>query len=223
MKNYNYTVQSNDNAAIITGYLKIHTLPTTPTISMSGGFGDNPTLTFSGGGSDVDHYVLKKEYDLGSGFNASYVDPASSLYTDTNVEITKFGGDVVARYSVKAVDKYGYESSYSNTVSTSGNSLWKDNNEEQNTEEVKNYGLFSNYPNPFNPTTQIAYQIPKSSHVSLVVYNSLGQEVADLVNKEQPSGKYSVQFDAANLPSGVYFYRIQTGNFVSVKKMLLMK
>ena len=92
------------------------------------------------------------------------------------------------------------------------------------------YKLFNNYPNPFNPSTTINYQIPKNSFVKLIVYNTLGQVVAKLVEKQQSSGKYSVQFDAStssakarNLPSGVYIYKLQAGDFVDSKKMVLIK
>lgn len=221
-RNYTYQVQSNDNHATITAELRIHQLPTTPSISMSGGWGDNPVLTFSGGGPNVDHYVLKKEYDFGSGFGSPYyVNPASNPYTDVNVERDKFG-DLVARYSVKVVDNLDYESSYSSTVSTLGQSLWKKGNLDQY-DPVTEYALNSNYPNPFNPTTQINYQIPKDGNVTLVVYNSLGQEIKTLVNQYQSSGSYVVQFDASELPSGVYIYKLTSGNFSAVKKMLLTK
>ena len=195
--------------------------PSTPTISMSGGYGNNPTLSFSGGGSNLSHYKLKKEYNFGSGWGAHYVNPASNSYTDNNVLITKFG-DLTARYSVQAFDNSGNESNYSSTVSTYGQSLWKENSEEE-IEVIQEYALNSNFPNPFNPTTQISYQLPKDGFVNLVVYNALGQEVAKLVNQHQSVGKYSVQFNASNLPSGVYIYKLQAGKFSSVKKMMLTK
>jgi type IX secretion system substrate protein len=93
---------------------------------------------------------------------------------------------------------------------------------------IKEYALNSNFPNPFNPSTQISYQIPENSFVNLIVYNSLGQKVTELVNQHQSSGRYSVKFNAANLPSGVYIYKLQvsagsTTNFSDVKKMLLTK
>ncbi len=85
------------------------------------------------------------------------------------------------------------------------------------------YSLEQNYPNPFNPTTTIKYSIPRQSYVTLKVYDILGREVAALVNEEKPTGKYQVEFHAANLSSGVYFYRIQAGSFNQVRKMLLIK
>jgi len=83
--------------------------------------------------------------------------------------------------------------------------------------------LHQNYPNPFNPTTKIEYSLPEASMVKLTVYNSLGQEVASLVNEYKAAGKHIVDFNANNLPSGMYFYKLQSGNFNSVKKMMLIK
>lgn len=83
--------------------------------------------------------------------------------------------------------------------------------------------LSNAFPNPFNPTTNITYQLPNDAHVKLIVYNSLGQIVNTLVDQNKSAGRYSVTFNAKNLPSGVYFYRIQAGDYVSTKKMLLMK
>ena len=96
--------------------------------------------------------------------------------------------------------------------------------------------LFQNYPNPFNPTTTIKYSIPSvetrhasSLHVLLKVYDILGNEVATLVNEEQPPGNYSVTFDVSHteqggsMASGIYFYKLNAGNFTQTKKFLLMK
>jgi hypothetical protein len=85
------------------------------------------------------------------------------------------------------------------------------------------FELKQNYPNPFNPTTTINYQLAKQSNVQLDVFNTLGQKVMSLVNERQAAGVYNVQFDARNLASGIYFYRIQAENFVKVQKMVLMK
>ena len=87
----------------------------------------------------------------------------------------------------------------------------------------REFSLSQSYPNPFNPTTVINYQIRLTSHVTLKVYDILGREVESLVDRQQTAGNYSVSFDGSNLPSGVYLYRLQAGNFSSVKKMMLLK
>ena len=86
-----------------------------------------------------------------------------------------------------------------------------------------NYSLEQNYPNPFNPSTTISYSLPKAGAVKLIVYDILGREVANLVNKEQNVGNYKVQFDASTLTSGIYFYRLQSGGFVETKKLVLLR
>lgn len=85
------------------------------------------------------------------------------------------------------------------------------------------YKLNQNYPNPFNPTTIISFSIPIQEKVSLKVYNILGVEVSTLLNEVQTAGNYSIRFDAKNLPSGIYFYELRTGNFRNVGKMILLK
>ena len=85
------------------------------------------------------------------------------------------------------------------------------------------YQLNQNYPNPFNPSTTITYALPKQSKVTLKVFNLLGQEVATLVNAEQPTGTHIVTFDASHLASGVYLYRLEAGTFTQVHKMVFMK
>ena len=87
----------------------------------------------------------------------------------------------------------------------------------------KVYSLAQNYPNPFNPSTLINYSLPKAGNVELKVYDVLGREVAVLVNEFKQVGNYSVQFNANSFASGVYFYKLVSGNFTSVKKMVLMK
>ncbi len=85
------------------------------------------------------------------------------------------------------------------------------------------YSLSQNYPNPFNPVTSIKYQLPANAFVSINIYDVLGNEVAALINEVKPAGSYELQFDASALTSGVYFYRLQAGDFIDVKKMILMK
>lgn len=85
------------------------------------------------------------------------------------------------------------------------------------------FALEQNYPNPFNPSTTIRYSIPEAQRVRLSVYNTLGQEVQTLVNETQDAGTYSIRFNASNLASGMYIYRIQAGSFIDSKKLILIK
>lgn len=87
----------------------------------------------------------------------------------------------------------------------------------------KQYRLSQNYPNPFNPSTTIAFQIPKESHVYIKIFDCLGNEIKTLVNEIKMEGSYAVKFDASNLSNGLYFYQMSADNFISTKKMLLIK
>ncbi|MCL4511420.1 MAG: T9SS type A sorting domain-containing protein [Bacteroidetes bacterium] len=80
-----------------------------------------------------------------------------------------------------------------------------------------------NYPNPFNPSTQIRFSLSKPSHVKLAVYDMLGREVARLADEEMDAGYHSVTWNARNVSSGVYIYKLSAGSFVQVKRMILMK
>lgn len=90
-------------------------------------------------------------------------------------------------------------------------------------ETPQNFALLQNYPNPFNPSTTISFNVAELRHVTLKVYDILGKEVANLVSENLAPGSYSVTFNASVLPSGMYFYKLQAGDFVSVKKMTLIK
>ncbi len=93
----------------------------------------------------------------------------------------------------------------------------------ENTKFPTNYYLSQNYPNPFNPTTTIRYALPSSSFVTIKVYNSVGNEVATLVNEEEEAGYYNIVFDGNDLSSGVYYLQFKSNNFLRVKKMILLK
>ena len=96
-----------------------------------------------------------------------------------------------------------------------------DTNDEAN--QIFSFELKQNYPNPFNPVTTIQYSIPESDFVELKVFNSLGQEVALLANEVQSAGVHAAEFRSSNLPSGVYFYRLKSGNYLETKKMILLR
>lgn len=140
--------------------------------------------------------------------NGTTTQPQSYSFTD---DISGLNATSIT-YRLKQVDFNG-TSQYSNEVLVDDIAPAK-------------YSLSQNYPNPFNPTTEINYALPYSSFVSLKVYNSLGQEVSTLVNETKQAGSYRINFNAAGLPSGVYYYILRAGNeneFVQSNKMILLK
>jgi len=85
------------------------------------------------------------------------------------------------------------------------------------------FALQQNFPNPYNPATTITYNLPIKSKIDLVVYNTLGEILIQLVNAEKEAGQHSVEFNAIGLPSGIYFYKLQAGDFIETKKMVLLR
>lgn len=159
------------------------------------------------GGSAL--YITKS----GEGWDAAYlhVDPYCLVLIDEAADTVLAGGNITDYYRniydvwAESVDLYTTD-------------IKKD-------EVVKpvEYKLSQNYPNPFNPTTSIKFSIPKADQVSLTVFDVLGREVMTLVNEQMNAGSYTVDFSAANLASGMYVYKLQAGDFVSTKKMMLLK
>jgi hypothetical protein len=139
-------------------------------------------------------------YVEGSG---TTTEPQSYSYTDNEVETGTY------TYRLKQVDFDG-TFTYSNEV-------------EVDVTAPLTFNLGQNYPNPFNPSTKINYSIPEAGNVKLAVYNIVGEEVAVLVNGFTQTGSFDVTFNASNLPSGVYIYKLQSANSVQTKKMLLLK
>jgi hypothetical protein len=126
------------------------------------------------------------------------------LVTNTNAEFGYSLSNITADQNILAKGSY-------QTVNYKGNLA------------VTDYDLAQNFPNPFNPSTTISYQIPQDGIVTLKIYDVLGSEVATLVNEERIAGKYEVNFNASSLASGVYIYKIQAGSFINSKKMILLK
>jgi len=188
---------------------------------------NHPKLTWEANiEPDLNHYeIYKKKNSSTYSYFASttstyYVDYTESVYSIRN------GNKIYISYKVKAVDSSSKKSVFTpSSKAFAVNGGIEKTTLEENVTNVNptKYMLYSNYPNPFNPSTQISYQIPKNSFVSLVIYNSLGQEITKLVNRYQSSGKYTVEFNAKILPSGLYVYKLNAGEFISVKKMILIK
>ena len=130
-------------------------------------------------------------------------EPKSYSFIDENVSPEKYF------YRLKQIDFNG-NFEYSDII-------------EVNVNTPTEYSLEQNYPNPFNPATTISYSIKEKGFVNLKVYDVLGNEVKTLVNEEQEAGKYQFEFNAISFASGIYFYSLQAGDFVSTKKMILLK
>ena len=184
---------------------------------------DNPN-------SNVTQYQIWRSIKNGQGPTLiATIGRGIQTYTDQDYAFTGTYTDLMLSYDVRQY--YLTEGTYStqnyvsvfgtyNTKMVSKGNIAKSNVE---SEEINNYGLEQNSPNPFNPSTIINYQIPNNGIVSLKVYDILGREVMTLVNEVKMPGKYSVRFDASNLTSGIYIYQLKTNGFTSIKKMILAK
>jgi len=135
----------------------------------------------------------------------------------SNTHLNLYGIDFIDENDGWAVGWYG------TILHTTNGGVTSVDNKENFNGTPTNFLLYQNYPNPFNPSTTISYSIPKGSFVILTIYDVLGREVKTLVNKFQTKGKYNVTFNASNLTSGVYIYRIKAGNFAATKKLILMR
>jgi hypothetical protein len=145
--------------------------------------------------------------------DTSQADARSRWVSDPGIQYVRveYGGGIPFEM---AVDEIRLGTTYTDVISDVARKLFG---------IPTNFKLSQNYPNPFNPTTQIEYSIVKGSYITLKVYNLLGQEVKTLIAGFQHAGNYRVTFDGSNLSSGVYFYRLETGNNSVTKKMILMK
>ena len=147
-------------------------------------------------------------------FDGGYNWSSLNLSLDKIIELELCGDNLIAL-------TYAHDYSHYQLWKRSFNELITDLKEEQILPDK--FSLSQNYPNPFNPLSTIGYQIPQRSFVSLKVYDILGKEVATLVTEEKPAGRYEVHFNGENFSSGIYFYKLQAGNYSSIKKMVLIK
>ena len=154
----------------------------------------------------------------------------ASVYRTTNGGTTWVAQERKTQYTLNSVFFIDEQNGW---VAGAGGNILNTNNGNitnvalYNSQIPKDFTLSQNYPNPFNPSTRIQYQVSGITHVTLKVYDILGNEVATLVNEEKSAGKYEVEFQAAvgnrQLASGIYFYQLRAGSFIKTKKMLLLK
>ena len=166
---------------------------------------------------DMKDYTLEKKNGPTLDWTVLAV-TSSNNYVDQSENLTGLFSHEVW-YRVKANDINGHSSNYTNPLEVNVAGVALDKKGFYNNE----YELYTNYPNPFNPSTNISFYLLKDGHVSLKIYNTLGQEVANLVNELMESGIHSVTFNAENLNSGIYIYSLQVNGYISTKKMTLIK
>lgn len=206
---------TGQSICVLAGFGFIHYLDNTPTLGQPNDFED-AYGTIEGNVLDVSGNPL-------SNIDVTYY--WSTVQTDSNGYFSFYEIAVLAElqvaYNGMVLDHFNIQA-YPDSMIT----LVIDIQEPLITEEHEidfNYQLSQNFPNPFNPTTTIKYQIPKQSFVALKIYDMLGNEITALVNEEKNAGNYEVDFNALRLPSGIYFCQLRTGDFVQTKKMVLLK
>lgn len=191
----------------------IHTYPQSPNgMKISQGVNHSIELRWHNRNAENDSIVIERRVGNGSFSTIAKVAPTDSVYSDIS---TTAGTSYYYRLSVIMKDSVELQS-YPiklNPVPTVVNPVIV----------PVEFMLSQNYPNPFNPATIISYQLPANTLVTLKVYDILGREFQTLINERQTAGAHSVTFDASNLASGVYFYRMQAGEFIQTKKLVLMK
>ena len=201
------------------------------TESMSGISMDNlapavpGNLIASGLGNAIElnwHESLDKDFNYFNIYRSEtqgFVPSATNLLASSTdiVYLDNSAGNTKYYYVVSALDFSGNMSEFSNEASATLTDV------ELEDAMPTTYALKQNYPNPFNPSTYIKFALPEAAHVRLAIYDVTGSEVTLLINKQMSAGNYSVNWNAVNLSSGIYLYKIETENFVDVKKMIFMK
>lgn len=210
----------------------INASPSKPqNLHFTGSNPDHPSLGWDiNTESDISSYRIYRSYDNGGWSSAGIVSHPTNTFVDNGVDYTKPIWAKSVKYYVVAIDNTNLSSVPSNQVETTGimDPLYKVNsdsyaNNNLSNKSVENFRLDDNYPNPFNPETNISFTLPEKSFVTLKVYDTLGREIKELVNDFKDKGNYKVTFDGSNLSSGIYYYKLTAGNNNSIKKMLLIK
>ncbi|MFZ2325241.1 MAG: endonuclease [Ignavibacteriaceae bacterium] len=169
----------------------------------------------SGSGKLVVDSIIISDARFNVNFNNTFIEP----YSSKNISL-QFIPDSIKNYSsVLTV----YSNAGTKQIEISGFGVDNAVNVDDKIITALSFSLEQNYPNPFNPATYIQYTIGDNQFVKLIIYDLLGREIETLVNQEKPAGIYKLTWNAANLPSGVYFYKLQAGSYTSIKKMLLLK
>ncbi len=185
---------------------------------------NHPLLTWEANPeNNITKYIIEKYVTQENGWQY-YGQTTNTNYEDVYESYCPPGqscGSHPVKYRVKALNSINKSSLPSLSVTTDVRGYYLDKSSKNET--LTEFKLFDNYPNPFNPSTKISWQSPVSSRQTLKVYDVLGREVATLVDEYREAGNYEIEFNASNLPSGVYIYKLKAGEFVQNKKMILTK
>jgi len=188
-------------------------LPSAPTLVYPTGLVDTSAVEFSWNMSDPIVLRYWFEISIDNQFTNSFID---STVTDTTYLYSNLNYGQSYWWRVKAYNAMGW-----GEFSEVGSIVITDVEDEKQLPDE--FNLSQNFPNPFNPSTKINYSVPQSSQVVIKVFDVLGNEIESLVSEEKSAGTYEITWFVKSLPSGIYFYRLQAGDFVQTKKMLLMK
>jgi hypothetical protein len=199
------------------------TMPETPQNLSVSIISNRANLSWTGVPGISKYYVYRSNSSDGRyGFEiVAEVNNATS-WIDYSYRAPSNPGTILSKYfyRITAVKSGGEESIMSNEVEVGIDYLFKP---AESPATVYNYNLDNNYPNPFNPTTIINYEIANDSDVRIKVMDLLGREVAEIVNERKQAGIYNVKFDSGKLASGIYFYTIEAGSYKASKKMMLLR
>lgn len=194
--------------------------PTNPQLSSNPGNGMVRFTWAMNNEPDISLYeVWRKVAELGGTWQ-SIGTTSNTYFVDPTYYYAPGAGDFNVTYKVRAKDVGNNYSAFSSEVSTRAEEIGK---KSVIANSQIDFELQQNYPNPFNPTTKISYSIKEEGLVTLKIYDILGNEVAELVNDQKEPGYYEVEFDASKLSSGIYLYKIEAGNYIATKKLILMK
>ena len=172
-------------------------------------------LTWEDNSDNEKGFIIERKQGDSSSVN-NFINIDTTVENDTSYDDKSINDTLNYTYRIFAYNN-DTTSSFSNCATAEIISSVKGNN------IIKKYKLLQNYPNPFNPTTKISYQIPKAGYVRIKLFNSLGQKVETLVSKYQSKGTYALKLDASDLASGIYFYQLKVNQFVSVKKLVVIR
>jgi hypothetical protein len=201
-------------------------------VSISDADGNSSALYFANGAAGNSSFVLPPVPPAGV-FDVRFTDGtavqnADGRFSDITISGARYPVTIIAREKPVSLRDKATQGKLFNVRLGVGESAKLDNSLVQSieasvSETPSEFELSQNFPNPFNPVTRIKYSLPEKSHIRIAVFNQLGEAVKELVNAELEAGYYSVDWNAASLSSGIYYYQMKTDKYSSVKKLMLMK